>query len=220
MRLRCINSNESLMMVIPMNRLFSCRIILCLLAFTACEKEEPVEITYSEIDPELRKNYSFNEGSFWVYENDSLEIDTFKLMALSEGYTQVLPRGGTARHGFQTLLFYSTFHFQSFNYYLQHNYIKHNGGGDWGEQGQPIYQLNQPQGHSWNGLTVGEKMDTLRVLNEVFHDVEQMRVDEEKLYGFYEDRDLYFAPKIGLIKYVMHTPSGDITWNLKSYEIQ
>lgn len=104
-----------------------------------------------------------------------------------------------------------------FNHYLAFNSIKYNGGGDWGQEGQPIFLLNQEEGYFFNGLLVGEKLDSLLILNEMFYEVQKMSVETDLQFQneFEYDTDFYFSESVGIVRIVIHdTTNGMRTWNL------
>jgi hypothetical protein len=54
----------------------------------------------------------------------------------------------------------------TYNHYYLSDFIRYNGGGSWGEYGQPIYLLDREFGYEFNGLLVSEKIDSILILSK------------------------------------------------------
>jgi len=199
-------------------------IVIIILSITSCKKEEPeTQDNKSYMDVELKNNFAFNEGSYWVYQDQSLSLDSIVLSNFETGFTSICPDNACSRNEFIELTFENLTQGTSFNHYLMSSFARYNGGGSWGEDGQPIYILNRDEGYEFNGLMVSENFDSLSVLNEVFYDVEKMTVVADMQFQdeFDFDRDFYFAPSVGIVRTVIHdTTNGSVTWDLKDYSIE
>ena len=101
--------------------------------------------------------------------------------------------------------------------------IKYNGGGNWGQEGQPIYTWNREIGESSGGLALITKYDSLEILDSIFYNVDLMTITAEEQFQteFEFNTDFYFSPYIGVIRKVIHdTINGTKTWNLKRYDVK
>lgn len=197
---------------------------LCLITLS-CKKDEVSAsdpVVYEEIEPNLKALYTFQTGDYWVYEDNFGNLDTVIVDSVSAGYTETTPMGGKTRFEFISLHLQSNIQGQLYNHYLISNHIKHNGGGFWGEGGQPIFVSNAEVGHEFNGILTVENIDSLNLFGEEFYNIVKttLTASEQFENWFDYNRHFYFCPNKGLIKYVIEDPSGDITWNLKSYLIQ
>ncbi|UTW65502.1 hypothetical protein KFE94_12670 [bacterium SCSIO 12643] len=198
--------------------------LLFILFISSCKKEEPVsQVKYNYLNQNLKTDYSFNPNSYWVYENQNSNIDSVVLVNQETGFTSVCPQNDCARNEFITLTFKSMSRGVSFNQYLMSNFIRYNGGGTFGQHGQPIHILNRDQGYQFNGLVVGEVFDSLQVSNTMYYNVEKMTVQADQQFQkkFDYDRDFYFVPSIGIVRIVIHDhKQGVITWDLKRYHLE
>ncbi|MEX1189647.1 MAG: hypothetical protein WED33_10345 [Bacteroidia bacterium] len=199
-------------------------IVMILLAATSCKKEE-VESQSSRtyMDVELKNSFSYTQGSYWVYQDQSMNVDSVILSNSKTGFTGTCPDNACTHYEYIELTFENVSKGYEFNHYLMLDFVRYNGGGSFGSEGQPIYLLNSNQGSAFNGLLVGEKFDSLTVLNEVYYNVEKMTVVADMQFQdeFDFDIDFYFVPTIGIVRTVIHdTTNGSITWDLKNYSIQ
>lgn len=185
-----------------------------------CDKSTPREVIKNFVDAELKHNYSFNEGSYWVYEGPDSRLDSVILMNATSGFTNPTPN--------YSIMEYFTYRYHSFktgkgfNHYYTTNFIRYNGGGDYGQNGQPIFILEKNEGNEFNGLLVGESLDSMLIFGEVFYNVQKMTVIASNQYEpvFKHDRDFYFSPGVGIVKYVIKdTVFGVEEWSLKKYHL-
>jgi hypothetical protein len=199
-------------------------IIFLILMISSCKKNEPEgEIRYSYINETLKNNFNFNEGSSWIYQDQSLNLDSVVLANYQTGFTSICPDNECSRNEFVKLTFENLTQGTSFNHYLLSNFTRYNGGGSWGQDGQPIYILGKAESYGFNGLIVGEKYDSLLILDEMFYNVEKMSVNADMQFQieFEYDRDFYFVPTVGIVRSVIHdTVNGTLTWDLKNYNIE
>tara|TARA_B110001469_G_C9502648_1_gene250905 strand:+ start:63 stop:674 length:612 start_codon:yes stop_codon:yes gene_type:complete len=197
--------------------------ILLVLMITSCKKDElENQINYSYINETLKSNFSFDEGSYWVYQDQAMNIDSIVLINHETGFTSTCP-GACSRNEFIELTFENLTQRTSFNHYLLSDFTRYNGGGSWGQNGQPIYILDRDEEYEFNGLTVGERLDSLMILNTIFYNLEKMSVHADMQYQneFEFDRDFYFVPSVGIVREVIYdTINGTKIWDLKNYYIE
>jgi len=198
--------------------------IFLILMISSCEKDDSVsQVKYAYLNETLRTNFAFNKGSYWVYQNSTNEIDSVVLINSKTGFTSPCPRNQCAKNEFIELNFSSVTKKTSYNHYLMSNYIKYNGGGDWGEDGQPVYISEKESNFEFNGLIVGKTLDSLMILNTMYYNIEKMSVRAERQFQkeFKYNRDLYFVPSVGVVRQVIYDPvNGTETWDLKNYRIE
>ena len=199
-------------------------VVIIILTVASCKKEETeTQDNKANMDVELKNGFAFNQGSYWVYQDQSMNTDSIVLSNSETGFTWTCPDNACPKYEYIELTFENVSQDFEFNHYLMLDFMRYNGGGSFGSEGQPIYLLNSEEGHEFNGLLVGEKFDSLTILNEVFYDVEKMTVlsDIQFQDEFDFDRDFYFAPSIGIVRTVIHdTTNGTVTWDLKNYSIE
>jgi len=197
---------------------------LILLSLISCHKEKKENYTpsYSYINETLKADYSLNTGSYWVYENQNFNTDSIVLHSVHTGFTGMCPDNACSKNEFIKLNFRNETKGVDYNHYLLSDHIKYNGGGDWGQEGQPIYIINQLKDYEFNGLVVGDYYDSLLILNTMFYRVIKMKVKANQQIDnqFKFDRDFYFSPHIGVVKYVIYDTSGTETFNLKNYNVE
>jgi hypothetical protein len=197
-------------------------IILIAFVFSSCKKEEEEEsnIRFSQMNESLKSNFSFNEGSYWIYKKDSSHIDSVVLTNSENGYTSTC-MGSCSRNEFIKLKFHNVTQGDTFNHYLWSNHMKYNGGGNWGEIGQPIYIVDKEKGYDFNGLIVGQTYDSLEIAGTFYYDVEKMTVLASQQYEdvFDYDRDFYFVPSVGIVRKVIYNSQlGAEIWDLTKYK--
>jgi len=195
--------------------------LLLVISVLACKKEPENKINYSYIDEVLKEKYSFGLGSYWIYQDQDLNLDSIFVSNVNTGITYPCP--GCSRNQFIKTTYLSSIQNHSFNHYLLHNFIRYNGGGDYGEKGQPIFILNRPEGYEFNGLIVGATLDSLRILDSTYYNIHKMEVVAREQYQkeFEYDREFYFVPTIGIVRHVIHdTIRGKQVWNLVDYRIE
>jgi hypothetical protein len=194
------------------------------LALVSCKKDKPdSSIIYSYLNAELKNDYSFQKGSYWVYQDQSLKTDSIILSNYETGFTSLCPDNACPRREFIKLGFENVTQGTAFNHYLLSDFIRYNGGGEWGEDGQPVFLLDRNEGYGFNGLVVGQNFDSLVVMSKTFYDVKIMSIIADKQYQdeFDYNTDFYFSPSVGIIKYVVYdTLNGTETWELKNYKIE
>lgn len=203
-------------------RTLTCLFVILILS--SCKKDETQNrITRSYLNESLKEHFSFNESSYWIYQNQSMNIDSVVVSNYKTGFTTVCQLDFCNEEEYIKLTFKNVTQGTSYNHYLLSNYIKYNGGGDWGQYGQPIFLLEGDEGYEFNGLVVSQKFDSLFVLNKMYYEVEKMSIEADMQYQneFQFNRDFYFVPSVGIIRTVIHdTTNGAIIWDLKNYNIE
>jgi hypothetical protein len=195
-----------------------------LLILNSCSKDDPsIESNYLYLNESFKSNFGFHEGSYWVYQNQSMNLDSVVLTVYDSGFTGNCPKTFCDLNEFVKLTYENVTQGSTYNHYLAFNSIKYNGGGDWGEDGQPIFLLNEDEGYFFNGLLIGEKLDSLLILDEMFYDVQKTSVQAGLQYQpeFDFDRDFYFVESVGVVRIVIYdTINGTQTWNLKRWYLE
>ncbi len=198
--------------------------IFLIVLLISCKKDEPANQTaYTYLNPTLKSDYSFHEGSYWVYQDQAMNEDSIVLKNFETGFTSTCPDNVCDRREFIKLNFENITQGLTYNHYLMSNFIRYNGGGAWGQNGQPIFILDRNEEYEFNGLIVGESIDSLIVLNETFYDIKKMSIISDKQYQveFDYDMDFYFSPSIGVVKFIEYdTLSGVKIWELKNFNIE
>lgn len=195
-----------------------------ILTLVSCKKDEPgSQIIYSYINATLKNNYSFHEGSYWVYQDQTINTDSIVLSHLETGFTSTCPDNACARNEFLKLIFENVTQGITFNHYFMSDFIRYNGGGEWGQDGQPIYLSDRNEGYEFSGLIVGENIDSLVIMSKTFYNIRKMSVIANMQYQneFDFNVDFYFSPHVGIIKFIVFdTLNGTKTWELKNYKIE
>lgn len=188
----------------------------------------PIEYTYYYVDSALMAEYLFNSGTYWIYENQLSGSDSIFVIGVEHDMIDIpcphgCPGGVVKRYEYYNMVLNSYFQTGTFNLYFMFNYVRLNGGGEYGQNGQACLLSNPNIGYEFNGVTVSGKFDSLLVLDRYCHNVTKMSISAINQYQheFEFDTDLYFAPNIGLIrKTIYDTISGDETWDLAHCNIE
>ena len=192
------------------------------------EKRVPIEYTTHYVDSTLLAEYLFNSGSFWIYEDQTTNSDSVFVIGVEHDVIDIpcphgCPGGKVDRYEYYNMVMNSFYQTGTFNLYFMFGSVRLNGGGEYGQNGQPVLSYYANIGDEFNGATVAAKYDSLLVLDKYYYNVTKMSISVENQYQqeFEYDTDLYFAPDIGLIKNeVYDTVSGVKTWNLVRYHIE
>jgi len=199
-------------------------IIAILFTLTAC-KDEPLEPKLSPLADEI-KSYMFNVNSFWVYENPiTLQRDSIYIISvLHDTIMKTFPHstGGIYNEIYQINM-KSTFYNDEYNDYLVYSYIKRNGGGEFGELGQPIYWIYSAIGDEFNGATIVDMISNLEIEGNTFNNIKKMKITKAEQYQqeFDFDTYLYFVDGVGIVKkeYAI-TPDSMEVWNLVKWNVK
>ena len=125
----------------------SCIIIIFLIFFVqACKKEKqvPIEIVTSYVDTNLMAEFFFCQDSYWVYENQLSDSDSIFVFGIEQGMIDIpcphgCPGGKASRYEYYNMALNSYFQTGTFNLYFMFDFIRMNGGGEWGQNGQPVF---------------------------------------------------------------------------------
>ncbi len=207
-------------------------VILTVFSLISCKKEKQNDIDKKvmlyKVDQGLLSKYFFGAGSYWIYQNQNLNEDSVIVKSVENGVTPDPQYGakGTnyAEYEFYKMNFKNMSQGNDYNYYFMNNYIKLNGGGEYGVlNGQPIFMYEAHINEEFNGATVFEKIDSLNILGNMYYDITKMKISavDQWVQVFTYDTDMYFADHIGLIKKeIFDTINGTQSYELKKYDIK
>lgn len=154
----------------------------------------------------FKSGFVFSEG-YWVYEDTvTHEQDSITLLSCVQNYISPNPVNPDYEE-YYLMDFYSHTYDYYFNEFIVTRYWKRNGGGQYGELGQPVMHIGQydysPEpGNGFNGYEILDILQNLEVNEHVFNYVVWSRIykDQQYQYEFDYDTDLYFAPGTGIIR--------------------
>lgn len=211
------------------------KLIVCfsflIILFYSCDKQkktaqEPAQVgdTYVGLSDEI-KQFKVKMGSYWIFENDSSGVlDSVIVVGIDSNWVWTSPpvhgNSGT-KSEYYKINYKSCLSNVFYNDYLINMIIKRNGGGIYGEMGQPIYWANASVGESFNGLEVVAKNISL-TLNTTFDNVSKMKINKANQYQneFSYDTYLYFSNTVGVIKKENVIGANNIeAWSLKRSHI-
>ncbi len=213
--------------------------VVFILSNFSCRKKDD-DSTNTEIEKEKRmlseavKSFLFRQHSYWVYTNSTNgNLDSLVVIATKNDFCyDAHPKYGGGKYVKEyvetTYNYFVGSQNASYNYweYAMYDYIKHQGGGEFGQYGQPIFSCTKTIGAEFNGLVLEELFPTMVINGITFNDVRKFKlVAEKQIYPkiFQEDRLLYYSPYVGLVKKVIMPTSGDTTtlellrWNVIPY---
>lgn len=205
------------------------KLTLFLIGFTiiSCNKEDTVdEINYSYLSESI-KPFKFMAGTYWIFQNDSTEIlDSIVVISTENDFYWSPPSiqgqaGGKSEYFQMNLKSFLTL--DIYNDYLTNYYIKRNGGGDYGENGQPIYLANRDIGTEFNGMTIIAKYESLTINSNTFENIVETKITDSLQYQpmFDNNTYLYFSDSIGLIKKVTDLGNGNYdSWSIKKWNLK
>jgi len=181
-----------------------------------------------DIDPVkgyFKNNFVFESG-YWVYQDTSnADIDSISLTSCIHNYVSPNP-GWPDYQEYYLMDYHSHTNNYDYNDYIITNYWKRNGGGYYGELGQPIMHIGQYQqlpevGNGFNGYEIITIINELEIAGNIFYGVVVSRiyVDEQYQNEFFYDTDLYFAPDVGIIR-KEYTDSNEVkhVWDLIDWQ--
>lgn len=179
-----------------------------------------------QVNPYFKNNFLFESG-FWVYQ-DTTELTTDSITLESAAFGSIPPN--PAFNHFQEFYLMNlrshTFDAE-YNEFIITNHWRRNGGGDFGELGQPLMHIkdfeNAPQvGNGFNGYEIMDILDEIEVNGVPFSNVVWSRVyaDEQHQHEFDFDTDLWFAPGVGIIRKAW-TDDQDVShvWDLINWQV-
>lgn len=210
-----------------MNRTFLIS-ILALALLIGCKKESK-EITYytTYVNTAMLTKYFFKPGTYWVYEDQSNFNDSVIVTGGTNGFTTIpcphgCPGGVITRYEYYEMNLFDFTNNITSNHYYMSNYIKLNGGGEYGQLGQPIFMYDRAVNYSFNGAKVIDKYDSMTVSGIKYYNITKMKITASLQFQkeFLFDTYLYFADNFGIIKKEINdTINGYQTWNLKRSHI-
>jgi len=170
--------------------------------------------------------YKFKTGSYWIYENDSTStLDSVVVTSTENDFYWSPPsvhgQPGT-KYEFYKINLKSFATSQTYNDYLTNSYIKRNGSGDYGQNGQPIFMANRDTGTIFNGMKIIAKFPTMTINSNSFINVVETKITASQQYQpmFSYDTYLYFTDTIGLIKKVTDLGSSNLeSWSIKRWAV-
>ncbi len=192
----------------------------------SCQKED-VEISkeYHYISEGFKSSYLFSPDSYWIYEDDSSDIDSVVLAHVEGSFFPDFCRKDYCKTRRMRQFYFMEFKNITLgvwhNYLLISNNIKINGSPHNERNGQPIYMHTRPIGFTFNGAGIEEKFDTFQLGENVFMNVTRVRISAANQYQpVYEfDTDLYFADGVGIIRKVVFDTLGTKTSDLVRYNV-
>ena len=202
------------------------------LTFLECHKKaqpstNPTPETGYHYIEESIKPFEVKTNSYWVYKNDSTGVqDSVSVLSTETGMIWTTPQvhgqGGGTQSEYYKINFKSFLNNTSYNNFILNNFMKRNGGGTWGQEGQPIYMANSAVGTSFNGMEISLKLNALNVNGITFNNVTKIKITAANQYQqeFANDTYLYYADAVGLIKKEIVLGSNNIeSWSLKRWKI-
>jgi len=202
--------------------------ILAVTSILSCKKDS-TEVTYytTYMNAAMLTKYFFKPGTYWVYENQNSLLDSVIVTSDTNGFTTIpcphgCPGGIITRDEFYKMNLLDITNNIASNYYYMSDYIKLNGGGEYSQEGQPVFIYEKPVDYSFNGATVVDKYDSMNVLGTKYYDITKMKITASLQFQreFVFDTYLYFAANFGIIKKeIDDSIKGYQTWNLKRSRI-
>lgn len=199
--------------------------LACLLGCFSCKKKQEITYRIDYVNGNLFSEYFSRPGSYWVYEDQNVQTDSIAVISMDYGLntfpcTQGCPGGIVHKDQFYVMNLRNVTQNKNYNYYFLGNHIKQNGGGEYGQLGQPVFVYNGKPGDEFNGVTVVEKLDSLTILGNTYYQVTKMRISaaDQCQHEFNLDTELYFAKNVGLIKKeVIDAVNGNQVFQLKRF---
>jgi hypothetical protein len=205
--------------------LFLITSFLCLSCEETQEPEDKEDTT--QMIKECLKPYLFRTDSYWIFKNDSTGIvDSMAVIEFDSGsYWMPPPVHGAPGQKWE---YYNIFVMNFMdsvihNDFLDRNHIRRNGGGNYGELGQPILIADGVVGDGYNGMQIIDIIPELDISGNTFFNVIDVKVTASKQYQqeFDYDTYLYFKDSIGIVKQVEHRSIEDIrSWSLIRWKIK
>ena len=203
-------------------------LMLALLSTVAlsCKKEEtkgdPAFVPISHnMDP-----YMFKTGTWWVYGLEGTQtLDTVTITGTESGefWSELAINGSNGvKAAYYQMGIKSSASNTTGNYYIAFDYMRKNGGGYYGEYGQPILFSGHPQGYGFSGAKIDTIMAEFTVSGAPFSNVIKIKITSAEQYQteYPKDTYLYFAPGFGLIRKDVIQGVGDVdVWLIKSWNI-
>lgn len=173
-----------------------------------------------------KDNFIFNSG-FWVYEDTlSNSIDSISIVNFSTGLTFPHPNDPDY-YEFFLIDYHSYSYGYSYNdYFVLKNHMKRNGGGQYGQLGQPILfgggnTYPPTVGASFNGCDIIAFIDSIEIKDVKYFDVIHTKIYKTQQYQqeFNYDTELFFAPGVGVVrKQYTDSLSVNYVWDLINWQ--
>jgi hypothetical protein len=208
------------------NPIFILLIAAGILISSSCKKED------SKGDPVLEPishnmdSYLFKTGTWWVYGLEGTQtFDTVTITGTESGefWSELAINGSNGvKAAYYKMEIKSSASNTTGNYYVAFDYMRKNGGGYYGEFGQPILFSGHPQGYGFSGAKIDTIYSNFIVSLWPFFSVVKMKITSAEQYQteYPKDTYLYFAPGFGLIRKDVIQDVGDVdVWLIKSYNI-
>ena len=109
-----------------------------------------------------------------------------------------------------------------YNNYLTSNAVYKNGGGEYAEEGEPIFMVNSNVGAGFYGMKIDSKLSSVTLNANIFNTVDKVKITAAAQWNkeFTNDTYLYFTQNIGLIKTETVLGTNNIeAWSLKRWKI-
>jgi hypothetical protein len=202
------------------------------LTFFACHKEKQTaadttfDTKYDYIQQSI-KPFEVKTNSYWVYKNDSTGVqDSISVLSTETGMIWTIPQahgqGGGTQSEYYKINLKSFSNNTFYNDYILDNFMKRNGGGTWGEKGQPIYMANSVVGTIFNGMEISSKLNTLNINGITFNNITKVKITTANQIQpeFSNDTYLYYVDTVGLIKKEIVLGLNNIeSWSIKHWKI-
>jgi|GEM_PF-1170124 len=171
-------------------------------------------------------NFIFNDG-YWVYRDTvNNETDSITLTGCYHGFIPPTPVINDYWEYYK-MNFHSHSFNTDYNEYIVTYIWKRNGGGQYGELGQPL-MLIEPNaqypsvGSGFNGFEITAILDSIQIGDNLFYDVVVSRIyaDQQYQHEFDYTTDLYFAPHVGIVR-KSYTDSSNVNhcWDIVNWQI-
>jgi hypothetical protein len=200
-------------------------IFLAFILIASCKKEEVPEIYCYSLSESL-KPYMFQQGSWWIYKNDSTEVSQSVLVTSTVRDTGLwrpsAPHTPGSKFDYYLINFYNSTTNETYNDFLTNDFIRRNGGDYYGENGQPILTPSADIGYSFNGMEMVDRIAEMTINGHVFTNIKKVKITAVDQYQdeFDYDTYLYFIDSIGLIK--KETVIGEgviVSWSIEDWDV-
>jgi len=186
------------LLLVPSPRSISAFIALSMI-ITACRKEE-AEPTVEHHLSNATQAYAFHTGTYWVYEDTATAMTDSVCIVSTESGTVWNPPpihgAAGAKHDFYNVIMESSYTGLTFNDYLIGGVIRRDGGGEYGQYGQPIWMETQHVPYGFNGMEVVAFHPQLIVRGGTFTQVTETHVvaADQYQHAFDQDMAFFFVP--------------------------
>lgn len=192
----------------------------------SCAEEKPDCMKVPERIKENVADYLFNDSSFWIYQNSlSLDMDSQVVISSSK---HISPAGYPAEgcppplydNWYSLMEHHQNGEIDSFSYVgvaVNKLYIKDRGTF----LSVQAFNLDMAVGQNTDSITYLQHHASLIIADSTYNDVSVFHIPTQvqPVAAFPYAMDLYFAPKVGLVRKVEYnTPNGTQTWDLIRYK--